>query len=99
MRFCENFIITELIGDRFGHEIVGVNEWIAAGSFFYAIDEDTRFIEAHVLFKVGAFQIERQEIVWLRLDCLEEEISLLDRIPGLAVVISAPFVAALLRFN
>jgi hypothetical protein len=52
-----------------------------------------------VFFEVCAFQIKRDQVIRFRLNGREKEIGLLDWIAGLAKMISAPLVTALLRFD
>src|SRR5712692_3143867 len=80
------------------HYVVRINQRIASGLFLDSLDKSAGLFETHVLRRVRAFQIESEQIVFARLDGFQKEISLLDRIAGLSQVISAPLVAALLRF-
>src|SRR2546429_4288666 len=99
MSLREQLIVAVLFRDRFGHEVVGVDKRVASRFFFDAFNKDASFLEAHVLGRVGAVEIESYQVVRLRLNGFQKEVGLFDRIAGLAEMISAPFVTALLRFN
>jgi hypothetical protein len=99
MGLREHVVERGFCADSFRDQVISVNDRKAAGFLLDAINEDSRFVKAHVLIKVGALQIERDQIVLLRFDCGEKEVGLFDRIAGLTVVIRTPLVTALLRFD
>ena len=80
-------------------KFVCVHERIASGLFTDALDKDASITKAHVLCRVGAFQIESEQIIFVRFDGFEKKVSLLDWIARLAEMIGAPLVATLLSFN
>jgi hypothetical protein len=99
MRAGKWIVRAKSIRDDLRYCVVRINERIPSCRYFYALDEQQRFIETHVLRGIDAVEIERDQIVSLGLNRCQKEIGLLDRITRLAEMISAPLVATPLRFN
>src|SRR5262245_11266874 len=99
MGLREKIIFSVLIRDGLGDQVVGVDDRQAAGLLFDSIDEVPSLCKAHVFRPVSAFQIQRNQVVGLGLYGFQKKVGLLNRITGLAVVVRAPLVATLLRFN
>jgi len=99
MRLREQLTVAVLLGDRFRHQVVGVDERIATGLCLDALDEHQCIFESHVLRCIRAIEIESYQVVRLGLDDFQKEVGLFDRIARLAEMISAPLVATLLCFD
>src|SRR5437016_4673565 len=97
LRLRKHLIRAILFRDCLGDFVVAVDERIAAGLFLDAFDEDARFVKAHVLRPIRAFEIERDQIIRRGLYRIQKKVGLLNRITRLSKMISAPFVPALLR--